>query len=59
MMNAEKTCGNCEHVIRGDGITLHAEDMVCGNPDSDYASDFRFDDDTCICWEAAAKEGTE
>jgi len=45
------------HIIRGDGKSLHAEDMVCGNHKSDYASDFRFENDSCIYWEAMEEDG--
>ena len=50
-MRQKQVCANCRHIIRSDGENLHAGDMVCGNPESDYLSDFRPDDDTCIYWE--------
>jgi hypothetical protein len=49
-IRAERVCPNCEHVIKGDGKILHEGDMVCGNPQADYLSDFRAKDDTCRLW---------
>jgi len=54
-IHKEQKCVNCTHVICGDGETLHEDDMVCGNPDSEYATCFRMHNDTCILWEAGNK----
>ena len=56
VLNEQRTCANCQYILRGDGESLLVGDMVCGNPDSDYVTDFRMSDDTCIYWEMAKKE---
>jgi formylmethanofuran dehydrogenase subunit E len=53
-----KSCKTCRHIIYGDGLTLHLEDMVCGNSASDHATDFRFSSDSCNRWEST-KEGND
>ena len=55
IINEKHTCKACAHILKGDGKSLHIGDMVCGNPLSDYVTDFRFDDDTCSLWEAVKK----
>ena len=56
IINESRKCKTCEHIIRGGGKVLHAEDMVCGNPQSNHLSDFRMNDDTCNLWEERKKE---
>jgi hypothetical protein len=55
IIKEDRVCGRCEHVIQGNGRTLHIGDMVCNNPKSDHVTDFRCSDDSCILWEAAKK----
>ena len=56
VINEHKTCVNCQFILKGDGKSLLVEDMVCGNSDSDYVTDFRMSDDTCENWKAAMEE---
>ena len=56
IINERRVCGKCQYIVRGDGKTLHAEDMVCANPESSHATDFRMKGDTCEHWAAAEKE---
>ena len=56
IINEKQVCGKCKHIIRGNGKSLHAEDMVCGNPESSHVCDFRSNDDTCKLWETEEEE---
>jgi hypothetical protein len=56
LIKESRVCKKCDHVIHGDGKSLHIGDMVCGNPCSEYITDFRMSDDTCELWEAAKEE---
>ena len=55
IIDEKNICGMCRHIVRGDGKAIHAEDMVCVNPDSIHAGDFRANDDTCKLWETVKK----
>jgi len=57
IINQKKTCGTCKHVAKGASKILHADDMVCANPDSVHASDFMTDDDCCEFWKSEKKDG--
>jgi hypothetical protein len=55
IINDTNICGTCKHIAHGDGKALHVDDMVCVNPDSIHAGDFRASDDTCELWETTKK----
>ena len=59
LLKESRVCKKCDHAIHGDGKSLLIGDMVCGNPRSEYVTDFRTSDDTCELWEAEKKEGTK
>jgi hypothetical protein len=56
IIKENRVCERCEHVIQGDGKTLHVGDMVCNNPKSVHVTDFRFSDDGCTLWEVTKNE---
>jgi hypothetical protein len=53
IIDTARECGNCKHILRGDGKTLFEEDMVCGNLESEYLTEFRFAGDNCKLWEVS------
>jgi hypothetical protein len=54
-----KLCGDCGYASRGDGVSTHAEDIVCVNADSPSTCDFVFANNCgCNYWaEQNAKDG--
>ena len=56
VINEQRTCANCKYILKGNGETLHMDDMVCGNPDSNYVTDFLMSDDICDNWELTKEE---
>jgi hypothetical protein len=53
--SAEKrNCASCKWLIQGDGVHLHDEDTVCGNGESEYATEWVAAEHSCPQW----KKGT-
>ncbi len=46
-----KNCCNCKWIINGDGKSLHEEDSVCGNIESEYTTEFVNRETVCQFWE--------
>jgi len=46
----DRLCVNCKYALHGDGEFAHIHDILCGNGDAEYASEFRVSDDTCELW---------
>jgi DNA-3-methyladenine glycosylase I len=55
LTNERRVCEKCMHAVKGDGKILFADDVVCGNMESPYVSDFRMKNDTCNLWTAISK----
>ena len=48
---ADKCCANCFWHEKGDGIIVHADDIVCVNAESIHCAEFTGKDHYCDKWE--------
>jgi hypothetical protein len=49
----EKNCLTCFWVAKGDGVSLHKDDRVCVNADSEYVTEWVFESTVCARWKKA------
>jgi hypothetical protein len=53
--NARKTCLSCRWAMNGDGKTLHKEDVVCVNGQSEYITEWVSSEMVCDFWNEAGE----